>query len=85
MLLELSKDSVPEMQDDFQGADELLKTIVMAGSLEVLLLVLTCTFMLLDKATSMYLWSSSFFVYYFANVLESLYAEHRLYMQTSEI
>lgn len=57
----------------------------MAGSLKALLLVLTCSFMVLDKATSMYLWSSTFFVYYLANILESMYAEQRLYMLTSEV
>lgn len=41
--------------------------------------------MCMDKASSMYLWSTSFFVYYLANVLESLYAQQRLYMITGDV
>ena len=64
---------------------ELLETVVVLGSVKALLLVLTCSFMCMDKASSMYLWSASFFVYYLANILESLYAQQRLYMITSEV
>jgi len=78
MMLEISKSSIPEMQDDFEGADglnALFETVIVMGSLKALLLVLSSSFMLLDKATSMYLWSTSFFIFYLANVLDSLYAE----------
>ena len=52
----------------------MLKEIVLKSSKAVLLLLLACRFMAMDKATSMYLWSSSFFVFYLSNILESLYA-----------
>ena len=63
----------------------MLKEIVLKSSKAVLLLLLACTFMAVDKATSMYLWSSSFFVFYLANILESLYAQQRLYMINSDV
>lgn len=63
----------------------MLKEIVLKSSKTVLLLLLACTFMAMDKATSMYLWSSSFFVFYLANILESLYAQERLYMINSDV
>lgn len=88
LLLEVSKSSVPEMQEDMEGANSLngfLEFMVIAGSLGAMLFVLSCSFVLLDKATSMYLWSTSFFIYYLANILESLYAEQRLYMITSDV
>ena len=88
MMMEISKSSVPEMQDDLEGADTfklMLEEIVLMSSKSVLLLLLACSFMAVDKATSMYLWSSSFFVFYLANILESLYSQQRLYMVNSDI
>ena len=87
-MLEVSKESVPEMQDDFEtvdGLNEFFTTVVWLGSVRVLLMLLTVTFMLMDKASSMYLWSMSFIVYYLANILESVYAQQRLYMITDEV
>ena len=78
MMLSISQSSVPEMQEDFQDADglnEFLMAVVKLGSIRCVLLILIVSFMLMDKASSMYLWSSSFTVYYMANILESLYAQ----------
>jgi hypothetical protein len=86
-MLEFSKDSVPEMQDDFDndGPNQFQETIVWLGSIKVLLVLLTVAFMCMDKASSMYLWSMSILVYYSANILESLYAQQRLYMMTDDV
>lgn len=77
-LLEMSKSSVPEMQDDFEDADgvnEFFEWIVWLGGTKALCLLLTLSFMMMDKASSMYLWSTSIAMYFFANILESLYAQ----------
>ena len=78
ILLSISKQSVPELQDDFKEADgfnDFLEVVIALGSTEVQLLLLTIAFMLIDKASSMYLWASSFMMYYIVNILQSLYAE----------
>ncbi len=65
------------MQEDFaqeDGPNQFFETIVWLGTIRVLLVLLTVTFMWMDKASSMYIWSMSLLVYYAANILESLYA-----------
>lgn len=68
----LSKQSVPTLQENTEGNKELkgfLIMIVHFGSTEALLIILTIAFMMMDKASSMYLWSTSFAVYFTANIL----------------
>ena len=77
-LLDLSKSSVPEMQEDFDredGVNDFFEWLVWLGSTKSLCLILTLSFMMMDKASSLYLWSTSITMYFFGNILESLYAE----------
>lgn len=77
MMLEISKSSVPEMQEDFEGADginDFFEWLVWLGGTKSLCLILTLSFMMMDKASSLYLWSTSITMYYLGNILESLYA-----------
>ena len=41
--------------------------------------------MVMEKAASLYLWTATFAMYHLANVLESMYAQQRLYMMTSDV
>jgi len=71
-LMDISKESVPTFQESMEGKDDLqsfFMTVVYMGSTKVLLLVLTIAFMAMDKASSMYLWSTSFAMYFIANVM----------------
>ena len=84
----LSKESVPTLQENTEGNEELKDFFIMIvhlGSTKTLVMVLTLAFMMKYNASSMYLWSTSFAVYFTANILQSLYAEQRLYMISSEV
>ena len=77
ILQDFSESSVPEMQKDLETMDtlkSLLDITIVLGSTKVLCLVLVISFMLMDKASSMYLWSTSISMYFLANILESMYA-----------
>ena len=79
---------MPELQQDFEDDDStnnFLEWVVFLGQTKTLCLILTLAFMMMDKASSLYIWSTSITMYFFANILESLYAEQRLYMLTSEV
>ena len=78
MMLNISKDSVPGIQESLKDSDgiiEFFEIIVEMGSVKALCGLLMVAFMVMDKASSMYLWSCSFFMYYLANILESLYSQ----------
>ena len=76
LMLEISKDSVPKMQENLEndGFMELFELVIYLGGTRVLCLILVLSFMVMDKASSLYLWSTSFAMYFTANTLESLYA-----------
>ena len=87
-LLDISKQTVPEMQEDLEDNEELLaffEAVVALGSPRALLALITGAFVLMDKASSLYLWSVTLATYFIANSLESLYAEQRLYLLTGEV
>jgi len=72
ILMEISKDSVPDLQDNFSDADgpkDFLEVVVVAGSMKALLLIMCVAFVCMDKASAMYLWSSTYCVYFLANIL----------------
>ena len=77
------------MQEGFErnddGLNEFFEWLVWLGGTKSLCLILTLSFMMMDKASSLYLWSTSITMYFFGNILESLYAEQRLYMMTSDV
>ena len=84
-LLAYSIKHVPQMQVDFAEYNWFFEWMVYQGSPAVLGLILTCSFMMMDKASSMYLWSTSIMMYFLANIMKSLYAQQRLYMITDEV
>ena len=88
IMLRISKESVPELQDDLReidGMNEFFEYVIWLGSTEMLLLFLSVTFMFIDKASAMYLWASTFTIYFLMNILASLYKEQRLYLLSSDV
>lgn len=71
-----------------EGSDNIQDffTLILAmGTTKSLLFLLIVAFVAMDKASSLYVWSTSFAIYFLTNILESFYAEQRLYMLTSEV
>lgn len=87
-LMDISKQSVPTLQENMEGNEDLqqfFEAVISMGSSRALLLILTIAFVAMDKASSLYLWSTTFAIYYVANLMETLYSEQRLYMITSDV
>ena len=81
-LLDVSRSSVPELQDDLKGSGTatLLSWIGFFGSFEALIVYLIICFNILEKPNALYLVSSMASVYWMVHQIKSYYREERLYL-----
>ena len=86
-LLDVSRRSVPQVQENFAGTgtERLLTVIGTLGSYEAILCYLAVCFNVLDRPTSLYLFTSMASVYYIVHCMKSYYKEQRLYLQDNEV
>ena len=56
------------MQEDYEGMNLFFEWMVWLGGIKILCLLITLSFVVMDKASSMYLWSASIAMYYMTNI-----------------